>query len=362
MGYELRTAVRFTEYAGRAAIHTAKVHSGDALLATLTYGHAATLWRINLGWKRRQNKQQYGFMLDTERGYWAKNDQLPDDAADDPMSVRTQRVIPYVEDTRNCLLFEPSEFLEPAVMASLQAALKTAIQVHFQLEDGELAAEPLPDANNRRLLLFYESAEGGAGVLRRLVDDASALASVAREALRICHFDPVTGADQHRAPRSREDCEAACYDCLMSYYNQGDHRLLDRKQIKDVLRQLAAATVRVSPVAASRADHLQSLLNLCDSELERKWLEFLDEHGYRLPSKAQVLIEACQTRPDFLYEDALAAVYIDGPHHEYPERQTRDTAQAECMEDRGYTVIRFSLTQDWKAVAARYPSVFGAPA
>jgi hypothetical protein len=37
-------------------------------------------------------------------------------------------------------------------MASLQAALKRAIQVHFQLEDTELAAEPLPDSTNRRRL------------------------------------------------------------------------------------------------------------------------------------------------------------------------------------------------------------------
>jgi hypothetical protein len=46
-------------------------------------------------------------------------------------------------------------------MASLQAALKNAIQVEFQLEESELAAEPMPLFDERHLILFYEAAEGG---------------------------------------------------------------------------------------------------------------------------------------------------------------------------------------------------------
>ena len=88
---------------------------------------------------------------------------------------------------------------------------------------------------NRQLILLYESAEGGAGVLRQLVDDPPAFSRVAREALQLCHFDPDTGADRRRAPSSREDCEAACYDCLMSYSNQREHDLLDRQKIRELL-------------------------------------------------------------------------------------------------------------------------------
>jgi len=29
------------------------------------------------------------------------------------------------------------------------------------------------------------------------------------------------------------------------------------------------------------------------------------------------------------------------------------------MEDRGYTVIRFSYEEDWDKVIARYPNIFG---
>jgi very-short-patch-repair endonuclease len=363
MGFDLITGVRF-EASGEQTVPTRRgdISRDGMLLARLTYGHTATLWRINLGWLRRKNKEQHGFVLDTERGYWATNEQEAAGDEGDPLSARTARVIPYVEDYRNCLLIEPDRRLSAAEMASLQAVLKSAIQVVYQLEDNELAAEPLPSRHDRRLLLFYEAAEGGAGVLSRLLDDPNAIAQVARMALRICHFDPVSGADLRRAPRAREDCEAACYDCLMTYANQRDHALLDRQSIHDLLLALVGASTAASPVARSRVEHRDALLRLAGSELEREWLRLLDARGLRLPSHAQHLIAACGTRPDFLYAEEMLAIYIDGPHHSYPERAARDTAQQVCLEDAGYTVLRFEHTDDWNTVLARYPSTFGSGA
>ncbi|MBE0448018.1 MAG: DEAD/DEAH box helicase [Actinobacteria bacterium] len=359
LGYDIITGVRFAEYGGGPASTTAEVKLDGELLARLTYGHAATLWRINLGWSRRKNKEQFGFVLDVERGYWAKNEQDEQDDLSDPMSAKTARVIPYVEDRRNCLIFEPAYVRDASEMASLQSALKSAIQARFQLEDNELAAEPLPSRDDRRVILLYEAAEGGAGVLRRLIDDASALAEVARGALQICHFDPDTGDDKRRAPKQREDCEAACYNCLMTYANQRDHILLDRQSIGDFLLKLTKASVKASPGDLPRAEHLRRLKNVSGSSLELKWLDYLEEHNYRLPSASQKLIEACKTRPDFLYEKELVAVYIDGPVHEYPNLTKKDIDLTGCMEDYGYTVIRFDYRDDWDEIISKYPNIFG---
>ncbi|MDP9485383.1 MAG: DUF1998 domain-containing protein, partial [Actinomycetota bacterium] len=361
LGYELRTGVRFAGRNGDLSARTAAVKAGERVIATLTYGSAATLWRINLGWTRRKNKDQHGFVLDTERGFWARTDQETTNDPEDPLSNSTQRVIPYVEDTRNCLMLRLEEDQAPEVLASLQSAFKNAIQVAYQLEDNELAAEPLPSRYDRRMLLFYESAEGGAGALRRLIDDPGSLARVAAEALGVCHFDPATGDDLRRAPRAREDCEAACYDCLMTYSNQMDHAMLDRQGIRDLLVDMAGAEVDAAPVAKGREDHLAQLKRLAGSALENRWLDFLDSQGHRLPSQAQRLFEGAGTRPDFFYDgEHGAAIYVDGPHHDHPERRARDAAQEEAMEDFGYMVIRFGHRDDWAATLAEYPYVFGA--
>jgi very-short-patch-repair endonuclease len=213
----------------------------------------------------------------------------------------------------------------------------------------------------RRLILFYESSEGGAGILRQLVEDPGALARVAREALLICHFDPDTGEDKRRAPGTREDCGAACYDCMMSYSNQREHELLDRQLIRDLLRQLAAASIEPAPADVPRAEHLAQLKRLTGSNLENRWLDWLEAHDLRLPSRAQTLVEQCRTRPDFMYDEQQTAVYIDGPPHEFPERKQRDQQQTEDMEDYGYTVVRFSHDDDWLSIVERYPHVFGTP-
>jgi very-short-patch-repair endonuclease len=145
----------------------------------------------------------------------------------------------------------------------------------------------------------------------------------------------------------------------MHYGNQPVHRELDRHAIRDLLLRFAQAHTEASPVAQARPDQLAQLKGLAGSQLERQWLDLLEAQHLRLPSHAQHLIEACHTRPDFFYADYQTAVYVDGPPHDFPERAQRDAVKTECMEDAGYTVIRFHHQDDWLTVLARYPHVFG---
>ena len=283
--------------------------------ARLTYGDTATIWRINLGWRRRRNRDQHGFLIDLDRGVWQRNED-DDGDRDDPDATPRDRIIPYVEDSRNALLVHPTRRLELEEMASFAAALKHAVQRRYHLEDAELAVESLPDDADRRMLLLYEASEGGAGVLRRLVEEPDAFAGVVRTALEVCHYDPDTcvdrggtsGPDGSAGPDGSggERCEAACYDCLLSYRNQPDHRILDRQAARDVLAPLRRARVQPSKNARRRVDALVA------SGLEGEWLDHVRAAGYREPDDAQVLIEAAGTRPDFVYLDDHVAVYVDG--------------------------------------------------
>jgi superfamily II DNA/RNA helicase len=357
-GYEIQTAVRWARKDGVELMKRATIEHNDEPVASLQYGHAATLWRINLGW-RRSYPNEIGFMLDTGNGYWAKAKD-DDSGPDDPLTATRARVVPFVEDRRNALLVEPANPLSAAEMASLQSALKHAIQVVYQLEDSELAAEPLPTPDTRRLVLLYEAAEGGAGVLRRIASDPGELARVARAALDVCHFEPDTGADLDHAPHATERCEAACYDCLLSYTNQPDHQILDRHAIRDQLLTLAAASVKPADGAGTRTEQLNRLKVICGSNLERAWLDVVDANGFTLPDDSQVLIE--HSRPDFLYrEPHFVAVFVDGPHHE--NTTERDEAAAKRLDAAGWQVLRFDYkTRDsWGEELARHPGVFGTP-
>jgi hypothetical protein len=360
LGFEIRTGIRFAEHGGKASARSARVATAGETILKLEYGSTATIWRVNVGWRRRANQDLLGFVLDTERGFWQKNDQDPDDL-EDAMSQSRERIVPYVEDRRNVLLLEPSKPLDLVGMASLAAAFKNAIQVEYQLEDQELAIEPLPSDNNRRLLLLYESAEGGAGVLRRLAAEPDGIARLARTALEVCHFDPSTGDDRRRAPGAREDCEAACYDCLMSYGNQRDHRELDRFAVRDLLLDLTGSVVESSPVELTREGQLARLRNLAGSGLEREWLDRLEALGLELPSDGQRLIESSGARPDFVYDGYNALVFIDGPVHDQADIAADDQAKRASLDGLGYLIItfRFDDRSSWDQTFAKYPSIFG---
>lgn len=363
LGYELKTGVRFAERDGRPLFQTAHLMLEGERLAEIRYGDAAEIWRINLGWSRRERQEERGFWLDVEKRRWTRRAIDPDDQEEeDERPARIQRVVPYVKDRRNSLLLTLAVDADSKQMASLASALKRAIQTEFQLEDSELATEPLPDRKTRKHLLFYEASEGGAGVLRQLVEDISSWGRVARTALNLCHFDPKTAVDLGKAEHAEENCQAACYDCLLSYYNQPDHLLLDRHLIRDLLIKFRDATVIASPVEIPRAAHLEQLKRLCDSALEREFVDFLEGYSLILPTRAQHYYEKYQTRPDFSYiGENPAFIYVDGPPHDYPHRHERDQEQTATLQSMGLTVVRFHHRDNWLEIIRKHPSIFGEP-
>lgn len=369
LGYELKSAYRFAHTADGPVVRRAAYQlpaTEDAAepetVASALYAPAATLWRINLGWRGRKRKEELGFTLNLDNGEWARSDNEvatpPSDGADGDLAPTTRkaRVVPYVEDHRNALLFELGGPVAVASLASLQYALKRGIEALYQVEDGELAAEPIPDADTRTRVLYYEAQEGGAGVLLRLIEEAGALARVATEALRILHFD-AAGNDLGQADGRTERCEAACYDCLLSYYNQREHPLLDRHAALPHLLQLAAAETRAGAGGRPRGEQVDRLLAACDSELERAFVSYLHGHAHRLPDHSQVELDGA--RPDFFYADTQAAIYVDGAPHDFPERQARDALANAKLGSMGVEVIRVQGEESWRAVLAAYPWVFG---
>lgn len=366
-GYEMITTLRFADDAGKPRSEAVAFAEGGETLLELRYGPAATIWRINLGWRRRQNKSIYGFAIDVNTGEWTKDAQAPTDAEDDTVreGKTVERITPYVEDTKNVLILRPRSDLSRRAMVTLQYALKRGIEQEFQLEEVELAAEPLPDGEHRNAILFYEAAEGGAGVLTRLLSDADALRRVARRALEICHYRSASGSwtDPDDLKDENPACEAGCYRCLLSYYNQPEHGEIDRREptVLALLSRLTRATRGEVEGHRGTGDRFDELVNASISSLEKAWLRFLKAGGYRLPDRAQSYLQAFGTCPDFAYEDKQSLVYIDGPHHDGNAQKVLDESITLRLEDAGFTVIRFTHDQSaWPEIIAQHRWVFGA--
>ena len=148
----------------------------------------------------------------------------------------------------------------------------------------------------------------------------------------------------------------------MSYRNQYEHRSIDRHAVVDLLRALAGADVVRGSGTRSRDEQRDRLARLCDSELERRFLHWLAEHGYRLPDDAQRTVVDARARPDFVYQLPAnpVAVFVDGPHHDDAIQQTRDAAAAERLDDAGWTVVRIHHDADWAALVGQREWLFGA--
>ena len=213
-------------------------------------------------------------------------------------------------------------------------------------------------------MLFTESAEGGAGVLRRLVSEPELLAEVAKVALGLLHFDPETGDDLGQASDATERCERGCYDCLLSFSNQGEHSMIDRQEAKELLMALSQSVTEAGGGGRSRTSVIADLKALCDSTLEKEFIDWLDGQGLRLPDRAQVTVAHASAKPDFVYDlpSGRVAIFIDGPVHDGPHAVARDAAAAERLINAGWDVVRFAYNDDWAATAATRPGVFGTSA
>ena len=372
-GFDIEISYRFATHGDRSGRIDAVATEGltnDQLLE-LTYGDAAELRLANVGRRRRKNPDDHGYWIDPVEGRWLSDKQASDatvDTADlEPMDDAKAKklVIPYVADTRNILVWRAAEKLDDVTATSLRYGIERGIEAVYQLEDSELDSESLPDPEERGRMVFVESAEGGAGVLRRLVSEPGAFAEVARESLRLLHFDPETGEDLGHAPGSPERCERGCYDCLLSYRNQLDHALVDRHRAKDFLMRLAGSSVSAGGGGQGRDATVQALKAACDSELERSFVDWLYDQGLRLPDRAQVFVEAASAKPDFVYDlpSSPVAVFVDGPVHDSATQATKDAEAAERLADGGWRVVRVGYDkQGWLAVVKDRPSVFGTSA
>ena len=335
-GYRVTTHFTF----GPSRIQSAEAlsESGEVVL-TAQYAPGTRLWRINHGW-RHSDETEPGFRIDPHTGRWEPRSSDAAAERDPAMSVPLTGVRTYVHDSRNVLFIQHrSEDTSIQFDVTLLHAIKRAIQFVYQVEEQEISAELIGEKEHRRMI-FWEAAEGGIGVWEHLVSEPGAFSSVADMALRLCHDQ----AFEDGAGNEPTACVSACYECLLTYSNQLEHRVIDRRLVLEYLRLLATSTTSLEG-EPDYEEQYRRLVELVDPEstLEREFLDVLRDNRLRLPDTAQnrpsskVLVQT-----DFYYERENRpgiCVFIDGPHHDSPEQRTTDDRVRKELQDYGFRVV-----------------------
>ncbi len=328
-GFELQTTFEWATRDGARDVRRADVKRDGAALLQLAYGPGATITRLNKGLRRRANPGLLGYYIDPASGYWTE---APGNATGPtpPTQLPPQLIVPMVRDQKNALLVQVvGATLAPAAAATVQHAFLRGMESVYQLEEGEVFAEPMPSREKRAGFLLYEATEGGAGVLSRLVAEPGAVAEIARRALSIAHLRP----EKALPPRSVDDlvddaadsCVAGCYRCLLSYYNQPDHELIDRRDADARAFLVALANANTTPRAAPPPP----VAATGDALLDR-WHAQAD--GLHLPPP--------DARPVVAQGHSFTLVWAQ--HYVYATLEAPPEEALRAMADRGFERVDFS--------------------
>lgn len=325
-------------------------------LLRITYLPAARIHKVNRGWRLEDEE---GFKVGENTGEWYKQD------ADDPKKKEQpneplRKVFIHTDFVADALYMEPVKDMnlggkrkEGAI--TLMYAIKRAIEQVFEVEAREIGAEVMGDKEEPNIMI-YESAEGSLGILKQVVEnDAGMMARIAAEAWTICHFD--------LEDEGRERFGAASYRDLLSYFNQPYHESIDRFLIKDAIINLREGhyQLRHSSAYENYEDHFAHMERTLDprSSTEKAFIGYLYKHGLRLPDKAQVTVDQCQTIPDFIYLSPMqVAIFCDGTHHDKPLQQRLDANKRKCLESLGYKVLVWRYDDPLDAFVQKHASLF----
>jgi hypothetical protein len=212
-----------------------------------------------------------------------------------------------------------------AFYLSVKEALLQGIQISLNVEENEVKGmvKPIPQKEGEFRIIIFEKAEGGVGIVKALTDEHR-LRDIFAKAREILH-------------EGEEGCKKACYECLLSYYNQMEHGLLDRHLALAFLGRYRSFRIE----SEVEEDTLEKLRSMCDSDFERAVLDKIVEFGLRIPDKAQKILYkdgVAIAKPDFFYDPNIA-VFVDGPVHEKEYVKEDDKKKRDTLRALGYTVI-----------------------
>jgi superfamily II DNA/RNA helicase/ribosomal protein L37AE/L43A len=304
----------------------------------IIYEHNGKIIAINRGTRKiEEDGQHSGFVFCNACNEWLSGSKIKShveggcfrNATEDDI---IQEIYLFTRDNHDVVTLDipvPDTVLpdqKEAFYLSVKEAILQGIQISLNVEENEVKGmiKPNPKEEDIYKIIIFEKAEGGTGVIKALTDEHR-LKDVFTRAREILH-------------EGEEGCKKACYECLLSYYNQMEHELLDRHLALTFLDKYRSFKIELEP----DGDNLGELKKKCDSDFERVVLDKIVESGLPVPDKAQKILYDKKgvpiAKPDFFYDPNIA-VFVDGPVHEKEYMKEEDKKKRDKLRALGYTVI-----------------------
>jgi hypothetical protein len=287
---------------------------------SLTIEHDGKILLINHGNRKPGQEEPVGFTLCGKCHHWLLTDKAAADHINTPQQKGDCRQGARESDLQHGLWLIHNLSSDLAILdiplpegvdaltfyTSLLHTWQRALMIAFNIDESELGGflAPGKNADVPQRIIIYETALGGSGILASLAE-SNRMQIVIHSAIELLHGNEPENA-----------CEKACYECLLSFFNQREHFLLDHKVALNWMQTLNT-DLDIRPEIDTNA--FERLFSLCQSGLERQVLQAIKDHNLRLPDAAQHTIYdngAPLASADFFYEPKVV-VFVDGsPHHQ----------------------------------------------
>lgn len=338
MGYEITTHYRG---GGNAQIY--QLTNANGIIAKMVLENNANIFMMNHG-TRRQDGNTARFALCGRCNNWLMSEKEIEEHPGTIHKKGTCRSNAQVEDIITDFGLMHEQRCDVLVMEipfpdgteidqfykTLVTALHRGILIAFNLEEREIGyfLAKSTDNNVPYRMIFYENTAGGTGCIAAVVEKA-AFQLILDKTVEILH-----GKDD-------EGCEEACYQCLLSFYNQRDHALLNRHLALEWMANLGEYAIE--PLNAFDQAHFDDLLSSCDpnSPAEKQFLEKIRAEKIRLPDEAQKTIfhdGVPIAIADFFYAPKLI-VFVDGSVHYLDFVQAADDRKRNTLKALGYRIV-----------------------
>jgi len=142
-----------------------------------------------------------------------------------------------------------------------------------------------------------------------------------------------------------DGCKKACYECLLNYFNQSEHSLLDRNLALHFLNKYRTINIKYE----INEDKLRELEEGYDSGFEKNVLHKIIELNLPLPDKGKKIIYDKKGVPiaetDFFYEPNII-VFVHGDPHKMDHIKKADEKKLLKLKALGYTIVSITDIKD----------------